>query len=62
MTNETLKLVKSKQDCGLIILMYIINIFMDPSVQIMKYIVILKIILHNISFVEIIVVRPKNQH
>jgi len=28
----------------------------------MKFIVIFKIILHNISFVEIIVVRPKNQH
>jgi len=32
MTNETLKLVQSKQDSGLIIPMYIINIPMDPSV------------------------------
>jgi hypothetical protein len=32
MTNEDLKLVQSKQDYGLIIPMYIINIFMDPSI------------------------------
>jgi hypothetical protein len=32
MTNEALKLVQSKQDYGLIIPMYIINIFMDPSI------------------------------
>jgi hypothetical protein len=32
LTNETLKLVKSKQDCGPIIPMYVINIFMDPSI------------------------------
>jgi hypothetical protein len=30
MTNETQKLVQSKQDYGLNIPMYIINIFMDP--------------------------------
>jgi hypothetical protein len=28
-TNEALKLMQSKQDCDLIIPMYIINIFMD---------------------------------
>ncbi len=38
MTNEALKLVQSKRDYGFIILMYIINIFMDPSIQIMKFI------------------------
>jgi len=32
MINETLKLMQSKQGCGPIILMYIINIFMDPSI------------------------------
>ncbi len=32
MTNEVLKLVQSKQDYGLIIPMYIINIFMDSSI------------------------------
>jgi hypothetical protein len=31
MTNEALKLVQSKWDGGLLIQMYIINIFMDPS-------------------------------
>jgi hypothetical protein len=29
MTNEALKLVQSKQDCGAIVPMHIINIFMD---------------------------------
>jgi hypothetical protein len=32
MTNEALKLVQSKEDYGFIILMYIINIFVDPSI------------------------------
>jgi hypothetical protein len=32
MTNEALRLMQSKQDCNLIIQMYIINILMDPSV------------------------------
>jgi hypothetical protein len=32
MTNETLKLMWSKQDYGPIILMYTINIFKDPSI------------------------------
>jgi hypothetical protein len=32
MTNETLKLMQSKQDYGAIIPMYIINILMDPSI------------------------------
>jgi hypothetical protein len=32
MTNEALNLVQSKQDCGPIIPMYIINIFKDPSI------------------------------
>jgi hypothetical protein len=32
MTNEALKLVQSKQDYGLIIPLYIINIFMDISI------------------------------
>ncbi len=40
MTNETLKLMQSKRDFGFIILMYIINIHMDPSIQIMKMIII----------------------
>jgi len=40
MTNEALKLVQSKQDYGHIIPMYVINIFMDPSIQIMKFIII----------------------
>ncbi len=31
MISETIKLVQSKQDYGLIISMYTINIFMDPS-------------------------------
>ncbi len=31
MINEALKLMQSKQDYGPIILMYIINILMDPS-------------------------------
>jgi hypothetical protein len=31
MTNEALKLVQSKQNNGLIIPMYIINIFINPS-------------------------------
>jgi hypothetical protein len=32
MTNETLKLVQLERDYGPIIPMYIINIFMDPSI------------------------------
>jgi hypothetical protein len=32
MTNEVLKLMQPKQDNGLIILMYIINTFMDLSI------------------------------
>jgi hypothetical protein len=32
MTNEVLKLVQSKWDNGFIILMYTINILMDPSI------------------------------
>jgi len=40
MTNETLKLVQSERDYGPIIPMYIINIFMDLSIQIMKFIII----------------------
>jgi hypothetical protein len=32
MINETLKAMQSKQKCGPIIPMYIINIFMDPSI------------------------------
>jgi hypothetical protein len=32
MTNEALKLMQSKQDYGLVILMYIINILMDLSI------------------------------
>jgi hypothetical protein len=32
MTSEALKLVQSKQNYGLIIPMYIINILMDPSI------------------------------
>jgi hypothetical protein len=32
MTNETLKLMQSKQNNGLIIPMSIINILMDPSI------------------------------
>jgi hypothetical protein len=32
MTNEALKLVQLEQDYGLIIPMYIIYIFMDPSI------------------------------
>ncbi len=36
MTNETLKLMQSKQDNGPIIPMYTINIFMDPSIYINK--------------------------
>jgi len=62
MTNEALKLVQLKRNYGPIIPMYIINIFMDPSIQIMKFITILKIILHNFSFVKIIFLGPKNQN
>jgi hypothetical protein len=32
MTNEALKLMQSKGDCGHVIPMYIINILMDPSI------------------------------
>jgi hypothetical protein len=32
MTNEVVKSMQSKQECGPIIPMYIINIFMDPSI------------------------------
>jgi hypothetical protein len=32
MSNETLKRVQSKRDNGHVILMYIINILMDPSI------------------------------
>jgi len=32
MTNESLKLIQSKRDNGFIILMYILNIFMDPLI------------------------------
>jgi hypothetical protein len=32
MINETFKLVQSKRDSGPILPMYIINIFMDPSI------------------------------
>jgi hypothetical protein len=32
MTNGVLKLMQSKQDHGPILPMYIINIFMDPSI------------------------------
>ncbi len=60
MTNEALKLVQLKRGSGLIIPMYTINIPMDFSMQIMKFIIILKIILHNITFVKIIIVKPKN--
>jgi hypothetical protein len=62
MTNGTLKLMQSKQDCGLIIPMCIINISMDLSIYIMKLIIILKIILHNINFVKIIIVGSKSQN
>jgi hypothetical protein len=55
MTNEALKLVQSKQDNSPIISMYI----MDISIYIMKFIIIFKIILHNITFVKILIVRPK---
>jgi hypothetical protein len=51
MTNEALKLVYSKWDYGPIIPVYIINILMDPSMLIINFIIILKIILHYISFV-----------
>jgi len=61
MINETLKLLQSKQDFGFIILMYIINILKDPSIYITKFIIILKIILHNISFVKIFVVGSKTK-
>ncbi len=61
MTNEALKLVQSKQNNGPIISIYTLNIFMDPSTYIMKFIIILKIILHNINFVKIVIARPKNQ-
>ncbi len=61
MINETLKLVESKQDSGPIIPMYTINIFMDISIQIMKFIIISKK-LHKIIFVKIIIVRPRNQN
>jgi len=48
MTNENLKFMQSKRNNGPIIPMYIINIFMDPSICIMKFIIIIKIILHDI--------------
>ncbi len=62
MTNEALKLMWSKLDNGPMIPMYTINILMDPSIQIMKFIIFLTIILHNLSFVEMIIVKPKNQN
>ncbi len=61
MTNEALKLVQSKQNCGPIIPMYIINIFMDLSIQRMKFIIILKLILHNINFVKELLQGPKTK-
>ncbi len=42
MTIETLKLMQSKQNNGLIIPMYSINIPMDLSIQIMRFIIIYK--------------------
>jgi hypothetical protein len=42
MTNEALKLMQSKRDCGPIIPIFIINILMDPSIQIMKFLLFLK--------------------
>jgi hypothetical protein len=62
MTNEALKLMQSKRDCGLIILMYTINILMDFSIYVMKFIIISEIILHDIDFVKLIIVDPKNQN
>jgi hypothetical protein len=62
MIDEPLKLLESKQDNGPIIPMYTINIPMDPSIYIMKFIIIFKIILHNIIFVKVIIVgvqKPK---
>jgi hypothetical protein len=56
------KLMQSKWNYGPIIPMYIINIFMDPPIEIINLIIILKIILHNIIFVKIIIVRPKSQN
>ncbi len=59
MSNETLKLVQSKQNNDLIVAIYIINIPMDFSIQIINIINIISIILHNISFVKKEIVRPK---
>jgi hypothetical protein len=39
MTNEALKLMQSKRDYDLIIPIYIINILMDSSIYIMRFII-----------------------
>jgi hypothetical protein len=56
MTNEALKLVQSKQDFGLIIPMYIINIhgLFNINNEIYYY------LKNNIIFVKIIISRPIN--
>jgi hypothetical protein len=58
MTNETLKLVQLKWDNGLIIPMYTINIFMDPSIYINNKFLLFQKKLHNNSFVKIMIIRP----
>ncbi len=59
MINEALKLVQSKQDYGFIIPMYIINILMDPSIQIMKFIYYFESNVTYLQFCKIIVLGPK---
>ncbi len=59
MSNETLKLVQSKRNSDVTVAIYIINIPMDSSIYIINIINIISIILHNISFVKIIIIGPK---
>jgi hypothetical protein len=62
MTSEALKLVKSKGNYGPIIPMYIINIFKGSFNINNEIYYFLKKILHNINFVNITFVGPKNQN
>jgi hypothetical protein len=53
MTNEALKLMQSKRNNGPVILMYTINILMDPSIYINRNIIII---------LKIMIIRPKYQN
>ncbi len=60
MINEALKLMQSKRNNSPIVPMYTINIPMDISIQIIRFLLFKKITCYQ--FVKIIIVEPKNQN